>query len=44
MKDGPERGLIVTHFVKARIYPTVAQEKLLAKTLGCNRWIWNHWL
>ncbi|MBD3187890.1 helix-turn-helix domain-containing protein [Candidatus Bathyarchaeota archaeon] len=30
--------------VKVRVYPTVAREELLAKTLGCKWWIWNHWL
>ncbi|MBD3186849.1 helix-turn-helix domain-containing protein [Candidatus Bathyarchaeota archaeon] len=38
------RALIVDHAVKVRVYPTVAREELLAKTLGCKWWIWNHWL
>ncbi|MBD3187637.1 helix-turn-helix domain-containing protein [Candidatus Bathyarchaeota archaeon] len=38
------RIVIVELAVKARIYPNAAQEELLAKTLGCKRWCWNHWL
>ncbi|MBD3186291.1 helix-turn-helix domain-containing protein [Candidatus Bathyarchaeota archaeon] len=34
-------AMLVNHAVKVRIYPTVAQEELLAKALGCKRWIWN---
>ena len=29
---------------KFRIYPTPAQEILIAKTLGCCRYVWNHYL
>ena len=29
---------------KLRIYPTAAQEILIAKTLGCCRYVWNHCL
>ena len=29
---------------KFRIYPTAAQEILIAKTLGCCRYVWNHCL
>ena len=29
---------------KFRIYPTPAQEILIAKTLGCCRYVWNHCL
>ena len=29
---------------KFRIYPTPAQEILIAKTLGCCRCVWNHYL
>ena len=29
---------------KFRIYPTAAQEILIAKTLGCCRYVWNHYL
>ena len=29
---------------KFRIYPTPAQEILIAKTLGCCRCVWNHFL
>jgi putative transposase len=36
--------VLVEHAVKVRIYPNAAQAELLAKTFGCKRWIWNHWL
>ncbi|MBD3188081.1 helix-turn-helix domain-containing protein, partial [Candidatus Bathyarchaeota archaeon] len=36
--------VIVDHAVKVHIYPNAAQEELLARTFGCKRWIWNHWL
>ncbi|WP_367280727.1 helix-turn-helix domain-containing protein, partial [uncultured Dubosiella sp.] len=29
---------------KFRLYPTVAQKILLAKTFGCVRLVYNHWL
>ena len=29
---------------KLRIYPTAAQEILIAKTLGCCRYVWNYCL
>jgi putative transposase len=35
--------VIVKLAVKVRVYPNSAQEALLAKTLGCKRWIWNYW-
>ena len=30
--------------MKVRLYPTPCQAELLAKTMGCKRWVWNHWL
>ncbi|MBD3187579.1 helix-turn-helix domain-containing protein [Candidatus Bathyarchaeota archaeon] len=33
------RIVLVEYTVKVRVYPTAAQEELLAKTLGCKRWI-----
>lgn len=27
-----------------RIYPNAEQKVLLAKTFGCVRWVYNHWL
>ena len=27
-----------------RIYPNKAQRELFAKTFGCVRWVYNHWL
>ncbi|MBD3187035.1 helix-turn-helix domain-containing protein [Candidatus Bathyarchaeota archaeon] len=42
--DSMAGAVLVNHAVKVRVYPTAAQEELLAKTLGCKRWIWNHWL
>ncbi|MBD3186262.1 helix-turn-helix domain-containing protein [Candidatus Bathyarchaeota archaeon] len=38
------KAVLVNHAVKVQVYPTVAREELLAKTLGCKRCIWNHWL
>ncbi|MBD3185497.1 helix-turn-helix domain-containing protein [Candidatus Bathyarchaeota archaeon] len=38
------REALLNHAVKVRIWLNAAQEALLAKTLGCKRWIWNPWL
>ncbi|MBD3186451.1 helix-turn-helix domain-containing protein [Candidatus Bathyarchaeota archaeon] len=37
------RAVLVDHAVKVCIHPNKTQEELLAKTLGCKRWIGNHW-
>ncbi|MBN6189240.1 helix-turn-helix domain-containing protein [Aneurinibacillus sp. BA2021] len=36
--------MVVNKAYKYRIYPTKEQEVLLAKTIGCSRFVFNHFL
>ena len=36
--------MLVNKAYKFRIYPTKEQEKLIAKTIGCSRFVFNHFL
>ncbi len=36
--------MLVNKAYKFRIYPTKEQETLIAKTIGCGRFVFNHFL